>query len=47
MAGNVAARGFWRRTIGAYTQGGFVEHELHDKRWNGWLHCFDNSGTAP
>jgi len=39
---NLAARDFWRRTIGDYTQGQFVEHELHDERWDGFLQCFDN-----
>lgn len=43
MPRNLAARDFWRRTIGAYTQGAFVEHELHDRRWDGWLQCFDNA----
>ena len=47
MAGNEPARDFWRAVIGRYTQGRFVEHELHDKRWNGWLHCFDNVVQAP
>ncbi len=43
MPGNQRALNFWRQVIGRYTQGRFVEHELHDKRWNGWLQCFDNS----
>ena len=43
MARNLPARDFWRRTIRAYTHGEFVEHELHDKRWDGWLQCFDNT----
>lgn len=48
MAGNHRAREFWRSVIGDYTHGQFVEHELHDKRWDGWLHCFDNSaGPGP
>jgi predicted acetyltransferase len=48
MPGNLAARAFWRRTIAEYTQGRFVEHELHDARWDGFLQCFDNRlpGTA-
>jgi len=40
---NDPARAFWRRTIGEYTNGNFVEHELHDDRWDGFLQCFDNS----
>lgn len=40
---NQAARAFWRAVIGRYTQGRFVEHELHDERWDGHLQCFDNS----
>jgi predicted acetyltransferase len=42
MAGNHRAHAFWRQVVGSYTQGRFVEHELHDKRWDGWLQCFDN-----
>ena len=42
MPGNDAARAFWRRVIGAYTGGRFVEHELNDERWHGSLQCFDN-----
>ena len=40
---NLAAQAFWRRTIAEYTHGHFVEHELHDDRWDGFLQCFDNS----
>jgi predicted acetyltransferase len=43
---NAPARAFWRRTIGDYTGGRFVEHELNDERWQGTLQCFDNRGTA-
>jgi hypothetical protein len=28
------------------TGGNFVEHELHDERWDGFLQCFDN-GRIP
>ena len=40
---NLPAQAFWRRTIAEYTNGRFVEHELHDERWDGFLQCFDNS----
>ena len=43
---NLPARDFWRRVIGDYTGGNFVEHELHDERWDGFLQCFDN-GERP
>jgi predicted acetyltransferase len=43
---NFAAQAFWRRVIGAYTNGAYVEHELHDERWDGFLQCFDNSVRA-
>ena len=43
---NLPARDFWRRVIGDYTGGNFVEHELHDERWDGFLQCFDN-GEMP
>ena len=39
---NLPALAFWRRVIGEYTGGHFVEHALHDERWDGWLQCFDN-----
>lgn len=47
MPRNQAARSFWLRTIAAYTKGAFVEHEIHDERWDGYLQCFDNTGAAP
>jgi predicted acetyltransferase len=40
---NFAAQDFWRRVIAEYTGGNYVEHELHDERWDGFLQCFDNS----
>jgi len=39
---NLPAQAFWRRTISEYTNGNFVEHELHDARWDGFIQCFDN-----
>ena len=45
MPGNRPALAFWRRTIASYTQGRYTEHELQDKRWQGWLQCFDNRST--
>ena len=46
MAANTPALAFWRRVIGRYTRGRYVEHELHDRRWDGWLQCFDNGSPA-
>jgi predicted acetyltransferase len=46
MAGNLPAQAFWRRVIGEYTAGAFVEHDLHDERWDGLLQCFDNTLPA-
>lgn len=40
---NYPAQAFWRRVIGEYTHGDYVEHELHDERWDGFLQSFDNS----
>ena len=40
---NLPAQAFWRRTIAEYTGGQYVEHELHDERWDGFLQCFDNT----
>jgi len=42
---NLPAKAFWRRTIAEYTNGNFVEHELHDERWDGFIQCFDNGPT--
>jgi predicted acetyltransferase len=47
---NLPAQTFWRRTIGEYTNGHYVEHVLDDERWEGVLQCFDNrqrSGMPP
>jgi predicted acetyltransferase len=43
---NLPAQAFWRRVIGAYTGGRFVEHDLNDERWHGLLQCFDNTPPA-
>ena len=43
---NQPARAFWLRTISDYTNGNFVEHELHDERWDGYLQCFDSTPGA-
>jgi len=40
---NEPARKFRLRTIAEYTNGNFVEHELHDERWDGYLQCFNNT----
>ena len=42
MRKNFPARAFWRRVVGDYTGGRFVEHELNDERWEGLLQCFNN-----
>jgi predicted acetyltransferase len=42
---NEPARKFWLRTIAEYTNGNFVEYELQDERWDGYLQCFDNCHT--
>jgi predicted acetyltransferase len=44
---NAPARAFWLRTIADYTNGHFVEHELHDERWDGYLQCFDSPPRKP
>ena len=40
---NLPAQAFWRRVIGAYTGGRFVDQVLDDERWQGPLQCFDNT----
>lgn len=44
-AKNVAATGFWRRTIDCYTGGRFQEALLDDERWRGPVQSFD-AGAA-
>ena len=38
--GNAAARAFWRKAIGAYTNGEFDEIVVADERWHGWVQRF-------
>ena len=40
---NKPARSFWVKTIAEYTNGNFIQTELHDAHWDGYLQCFDNS----
>jgi predicted acetyltransferase len=44
---NLPAQAFWRRTIAGYTGGRYVEHELHDERWDGFIQCFDSGAVEP
>jgi predicted acetyltransferase len=46
MPKNLSAQAFWRRVIGEYTGGRFVEHDLNDERWQGLMQCFDNTPAA-
>lgn len=46
MPMNLPAQAFWRRVIGEYRAGNFVEHALDDARWQGLLQCFDNTLAA-
>jgi predicted acetyltransferase len=46
MPMNLPAQAFWRRVIGEYSAGNFVEHALDDARWQGLLQCFDNTLAA-
>ena len=43
MPRNTPAQAFWRRVIGEYTGGRFVEHTLDEAGWQGVLQCFDNT----
>jgi predicted acetyltransferase len=38
--GNAAARAFWHKAIGAYTNGRFDELVVADDRWHGWVQRF-------
>jgi predicted acetyltransferase len=44
MQDNTPAQAFWRRIIGACTDGRFEERPWHDDRWLGPVFFFDNSG---
>jgi predicted acetyltransferase len=43
LAGNAPAQAFWRRVIGRYTNGDYLEVVLDDARWRGPVQLF----TAP
>jgi predicted acetyltransferase len=46
MFDNVAAQEFWRRVIGAYTQGRFTEHTLRGGWWEGYVQCFESPASG-
>lgn len=46
MRQNQVAHAFWRRTIAQYTNGRFVEHDLQDERWDGFVQCFDTQAES-
>jgi predicted acetyltransferase len=39
---NLAAIAFWRRVIGAYTNGNYEETLIDDERWHGPVQSFRN-----
>ena len=43
MRRNLPAQAFWRRVIGEYTDGDFVEYEMNDESWQGLLQSFNNA----
>lgn len=43
---NTGAREFWRRVIGRYAGGDFVEIELDDDRWVGTVQYFNSSSRG-
>ncbi len=43
MAANLPAQAFWRKVIGAYTNGRFEERQWDNARWRGPVQWFDNS----
>ena len=45
MAANLPAQAFWRKVIGAYTNGRFEERQWDNARWRGPVQWFDNSGA--
>lgn len=46
IAANTAATVFWRRVIGRYTGGDFVETFIDDERWRGPVQSFDARGRT-
>ena len=44
---NLPAQAFWRKLIGAYTQGRFTEAEGDQEAWDGPLQWFDNGFRRP
>jgi predicted acetyltransferase len=46
MSANTAAQAFWRRVIGAYTRGGYVEVQVTEGWWQGLVQQFHvNTGA--
>ncbi len=43
MLNNQPAQVFWRKVIGDYTAGDFVEHKLVGGWWEGYVQCFTSS----
>jgi predicted acetyltransferase len=46
MLRNEPAQAFWRKIIGEYTGGAFVERELRGQWWEGRVQCFDTGAAA-
>jgi predicted acetyltransferase len=43
MRMNLPAQTFWRKTISEYTNADFVEYEMNDESFDGFLQCFSNA----
>lgn len=44
---NVPARAFWIQVIDDYTHHRFVEHDLKNERWDGFVQTFQSPGGVP
>jgi len=46
LRANTPARAFWLRVIDDYAHHRFVEHDLNNERWNGFVQTFESSRGA-
>jgi len=46
MRMNIPAQAFWRKVIGDYTYGDFVEYEMSEDGWDGFVQCFNNGSSS-
>jgi len=47
LRNNAPAHAFWLQVIDDYTHHRFVEHDLKNERWNGFVRTFESPGGVP